>query len=141
MAKFYTDRYWFKYGNEDDKVECTTKSWNTFEEAQAYSLRYAKGIKFYYVEILDENCNVLWRYNNDGLIEDFRDELDDIETTEKVENSEIMVAYEIKKIKAVLKPLKMKKVITQGKHKIKPLKRILEGTFIRGSPLKNRLET
>lgn len=134
MAKFYTDRYWFKYGNEDDKVECTTKSWNTFEEAQAYAFRYAKGIKFYYVEILDENCNVLWRYNNDGLIEDFRDELDDIETTEKIENSEIMAVYEIKNFKAVLKPCKKLKDKKLDYLKIKPLKSFLKARFIRGSP-------
>ncbi len=134
MAKFYTDRYWFKNGNENDEVKCTTKSWESFEEAQAYAFRYAKGVKFYYVEILDENCNILWRYNYDGLVEDFRDELDDVEISEDIENSEIMAVYEIKNLKAVLKPCKKLKDKTLGYLKIKPLKLVLKAHFIRGSP-------
>ena len=84
MAKFYTDRYWFKYGNEWDEVECTTKVWDSFEKAQAYAYRYAKGVKFYYVQILDENCNLLWSYNYMSEEEDFRENKE----TQKEENAE-----------------------------------------------------
>ena len=84
MAKFYTDRYWFKYGNEWDEVECTTKVWDSFEKAQAYAYRYAKGVKFYYVQILDENCNLLWSYNYMSEEEDFRESKE----TQKEENTE-----------------------------------------------------
>lgn len=138
MAKFYTDRYWFKYGNEYDEVECTTKVWNSFEKAQAYAYRYAKGPKFYYVEIIDEDCNLLWSYNYMSEEEDYRKE--EKEETEVVNEEVVSIniekrnTYKPIKAKAFLKGFKIKKVITLGREKIKPLKLILEPRYIRGSP-------
>lgn len=57
---YITNRYWLKYGNEDDIVECTSKEWYTFDKAIAYCRRYATGIKYVSSEILDEKSNILY---------------------------------------------------------------------------------
>ena len=57
---YTTHRYWLKYGNENDAVECTTKEWETFDKAVAYCRRYATSVKYVSCEILDENDNVLY---------------------------------------------------------------------------------
>lgn len=57
---FTTNRFWLKYGNEDDVVECTSKEWDTFDKAITYCRRYATGIKYVSCEILDEKGNVLY---------------------------------------------------------------------------------
>lgn len=109
MAKFYTDRYWFKYGNENDEVECTTKIWDSFEKAQAYAYRYAKGVKFYYVQILDEDCNVLWSYNYMSEEEDFREEIKKSEEAQTEENTEKVIEYTSEEKVPFYKPVYLEK--------------------------------
>ena len=57
---YITNRYWLRYGNEDDVVECTTKEFENFEKAVAYCRRYATGIKYVSCEILDDKGNILY---------------------------------------------------------------------------------
>lgn len=81
--KYTTYRYWFKYGNEDDPIECTTKEWDNLDKAITYAHRYATGVKFDSVEIEDENGKVIYRITSDSLVEDFRNEkLEEVLPTE-----------------------------------------------------------
>lgn len=71
--KYTTYRYWFKYGNEEDPIECTTKYWDSLDKAINYAHRYATGVKFESVEIEDENGNLVYRLDSNGVIEDYRE--------------------------------------------------------------------
>ena len=55
---YYTDRCWYKYGNEEDEIMITTLEHETFEKALKYARRYARGLRYYIGE--------------DGLEEDYR---------------------------------------------------------------------
>lgn len=72
--KYTSYRYWYKYGNEDDPIECTDKEWDNLDKAIAYAHRYATGIKFESVEIEDENGKVVYRILQDSTIEDYRNQ-------------------------------------------------------------------
>lgn len=69
---YIVNRFWFKYGNEEDEVECTTKEYDTFEKAYNYCKRYAKGIKFTSCEIEDKNGKLLYEHMATGEINDYR---------------------------------------------------------------------
>lgn len=90
---FITNRSWFKYGNEEDEVEVTTKYHETFEKAYSYAKRYATGRKFVSCSIEDENGKLLYDIFDCGAEEeDYREE--DIEEIEEVE--EITVSEDSK---------------------------------------------
>lgn len=69
---FTTCRNWYKYGNEDDIVECTFKDHDTIEKAITYTHRYAKGIKFVSCTIEDETGKVVYELLADGQVYDNR---------------------------------------------------------------------
>ena len=69
---YRTIRYWFKYGNEGDEIECTFLEHKTFEKALKYAERYATGIRFAGVEIEDEEGNTLYEITSSQEITDYR---------------------------------------------------------------------
>lgn len=69
---FKTYRYYYEYGNEDDKIKCTEKEWKSIDSAINYAHRYAKGLRFLNVIIEDEDEKVIYTLNSDGIIEDNR---------------------------------------------------------------------
>ena len=112
--KYTTYRFWFKYGNEDDPIECTTKEWDSLDKAINYAHRYATGIKFESVEIEDKNGRVVYRITSNGVVEDFRN--DSTENNIEVVSTPAPEAEEIK-------PLKIKKY---GKNKVVFKKLVLD---------------
>ena len=64
-------RFYYKYGREDDPIECTTKEFDSFEKALKYGKRYAKGIRFNSFEIRDE-LDLIYEEFADGTFSDFR---------------------------------------------------------------------
>lgn len=65
---YTTNRYYYRYGKEGDYVDMTTKEFNSLEKAINYAERYATGIRFVSVEILDENDNVVYEILQDGRV-------------------------------------------------------------------------
>lgn len=63
---YTTNRYYYRYGNEDDYVDITTKEFDTLDKAIKYADRYATGIRFVSVEVLDEDDNVVYEILQDG---------------------------------------------------------------------------
>lgn len=59
---FTVYRHWFKNGNEDDELECTIKEFTTYEKAEKYAERYAKGVRFACYEICDNEGNTIKEY-------------------------------------------------------------------------------
>lgn len=88
--KYTTYRYWFKYGNEDDPIECTDKEWDNLDKAISYAHRYATGVRFAGVEIEDENGKIVYRITTDSIVEDYREQLTEDKKEEMVEKLEEM---------------------------------------------------
>ena len=57
---YTTNRYWLKYGNEDDQVLCTFKEWKTLKEALRYLRRYQNGTRYVSCGIMNEDYQVVY---------------------------------------------------------------------------------
>lgn len=76
---YMTSRYWFKYGNEDDELECTTLFHETLDKAINYAHRYAKGVRFASVTVEDEEGNILYEICDCGAeVFDYREEVEEV---------------------------------------------------------------
>lgn len=84
---YTTYRYWFKYGNEDDELECTTLYHDTLDKAVTYAHRYAKGVRFASVTVEDEDGNILYEICDCGAkVIDYRE--DEEEYFKTIENND-----------------------------------------------------
>ena len=70
---FNTCRWYFRYGNEDDPMDCTFKEYDTVEKAIKYARRYATGIRFARVEIKDDNGKLLFEIDGNFEETDYRE--------------------------------------------------------------------
>ena len=87
---YMTSRYWFKYGNEDDELECTTLFHETLDKAINYAHRYARGTKFASVTVEDEEGNILYEICDCGAeVFDYREEVKEKEEKKIHEKAEI----------------------------------------------------
>lgn len=87
---YMTSRYWFKYGNEDDELECTTLFHETLDKAINYAHRYAKGVRFASVTVEDEEGNILYEICDCGAeVFDYREEVKEKEEKKIHEKAEI----------------------------------------------------
>lgn len=87
---YMTSRYWFKYGNEDDELECTTLFHETLDKAINYAHRYAKGVRFASVTVEDEEGNILYEICDCGAeVFDYREEVKEKEEKKIHEKVEI----------------------------------------------------
>lgn len=87
---YITSRYWFKYGNEDDELECTTLYHETLDKAITYAHRYARGTKFASVTVEDEEGNILYEICDCGAeVFDYREEVKEKEEKKIHEKVEI----------------------------------------------------
>ena len=86
---YMTSRYWFKYGNEDDELECTTLFHETLDKAINYAHRYAKGVRFASVTVEDEEGNILYEICDCGAeVFDYREEVKEKEEQKLHEKAE-----------------------------------------------------
>ena len=51
---FTARRFYFRYGNESDPVDCTTKSYASAEKAIKYLRRYQTGLRYIESDIYDD---------------------------------------------------------------------------------------
>ncbi|MCF0171609.1 MAG: hypothetical protein HUK04_07525 [Bacteroidaceae bacterium] len=87
---YITSRYWFKYGNEDDELECTTLFHETLDKAINYAHRYAKGVRFASVTVEDEEGHILYEICDCGAeVFDYREEVKEKEEKKIHEKAEI----------------------------------------------------
>lgn len=70
---FNTCRWYFRYGNEGDPMDCTFKEFDAMDKAIKYARRYATGIRFAGVEIEDNNGNLLFEIDNNFEETDYRE--------------------------------------------------------------------
>lgn len=88
---YMTSRYWFKYGNEDDELECTTLFHETLDKAITYAHRYAKGVRFASVTVEDEEGNILYEICDCGAkVIDYREEIKEQDLNTIEENQEVV---------------------------------------------------
>ena len=57
---YTTARSYYRYGNEEDMIDCTFLEWETLEKAIKYCERYSVGIRFAGVTVRDEEGNVVY---------------------------------------------------------------------------------
>lgn len=66
---YTTNCYYYRYGKED-YVDTNTKEFDTLDKAMKYAIKYAKryatGIRFISVEVLDNKGNVVYEILQDG---------------------------------------------------------------------------
>ncbi len=60
---FTVIRSYYRYGREDDYIDCTFKEFETFEKANKYARRYATGIKFVRYQIENEDGTIIKEYS------------------------------------------------------------------------------
>ncbi|WP_462351060.1 ATP-binding protein [Fusobacterium varium] len=88
---YTTSRHWFKYGNEDDELECTTLFHETLDKAITYAHRYAKGVRFASVTVEDEEGNILYEICDCGAkVIDYREEIKEQDLNTIEENQEVV---------------------------------------------------
>ena len=69
---YYTTRYFYPHGIEGEEMKYTSKEFDTFEKAQKYAHRYAKGVRFAGVEIEDEEGKVIYEITSSNDAYDYR---------------------------------------------------------------------
>ncbi len=66
-------RYFFRYGHEDDPVDCTfSREFDSFDKALKHGERYAHGLRFESFEIQDQSGRIIYSMNDAGIITDNR---------------------------------------------------------------------
>lgn len=116
---FITYRRWFKYGNEEDEVEVTTKYHETFEKAHSYAKRYATGRKFVGCSIEDENGNLLYDIFDYGAKEeDYREKgIEEIEEIAISEDNKASATGKIPFYKPIYKNKKEENILSNNQYK------------------------
>lgn len=67
-------RRFFPHGVEGEAMDSTWKEWESLDKAIAYAHRYAKGIRFAGVEIVDDDWNTVYEITSNQNVYDYRKE-------------------------------------------------------------------